>query len=296
VAIPETQLETWSHQGPTPQFTATYDSISNVLWDANSTYATRAFSVFLQGSYKNSTNVYGDSDVDIVIWTSDVYYSDISNLSPEDRQRYESGFSLAGYQLSDFRNDVVAWLTKKYESSVSLGGKAVYIKGNGTRRDADVVIAAEFRRYYTYPAQGNPTFDIGICFFLSDGTRIENFPKQHHENCVTKNQSTPWFKRTVRTYKNLRNKMIADGDIKDGLAPSYFLEGLLYNVPIAQFGGTYTENFNDTLDWLVAADRSEFVCANGLYYLLHPTSPVTWRAESCATLLNAATKKRDNWK
>ncbi len=98
-----------------------------------------------------------------------------------------------------------------------------------------------------------------------------------------------------RTYKNLRNKMVADGNINEGLAPSYFVEGLLYNVPIDRFGGTYTQNFNDTLDWLVQADRSEFECVNGLFYLCHPTSPVTWRSENCAAFLNAAVEKRNNW-
>ena len=159
-----------------------------------------------------------------------------------------------------------------------------------------MVIAAEFRRYSGYPAQGNPTYETGICFFTTDGTRIENFPKQHSERCTSKNQSTNWFKRTVRTYKNLRNKMVADRDISDGLVPSYFLEGLLYNVPFAQFGGTYTQNFDDTLNWLVGADRSQFECANGLYYLFHATSPVTWRDANCTTFLNAAVGKRDHWK
>jgi hypothetical protein len=296
VAIPEGQLETWSHQGPTTQFTSTYESIRNVLWDATSPYATRGFSVFLQGSYKNDTNVYGDSDVDIVICTDAVYYSDTSNLSAGQKQRFEGNFVPAQYALSDFKNDVVGWLNKKYPNAVSVGNKAVYIEGNAGRRDADVVIAAEFRRYYGYPAQGTPTYETGLCFFTPDGTRIENFPKQHSERCTSKNQSTNWFKRTVTTYKNLRNKMIADGDIRHGLAPSYFLEGLLYNVPVAQFGGTYMQNFNDTLNWLAGADRSKFECANGLYYLFHATSSVTWRAENCSAFLNAALRKRDNWK
>ena len=295
MAIPEAQLETWSHQGPTPQFTSTYESIRNVLWDVNSPYASRGFSVFLQGSYKNDTNVYGDSDVDIVICTDAVYYSDTSNLTPEDKQRFDGGFSSAQYNLSDFKNDVVGWLNSKFPNAVTPVNKAVYIQGNAGRRDADVVIAAEFRRYYTYPAQGAPTYETGICFFTSDGTRIENFPKQHSENCSSKNQSTAWFKRTVRTYKNLRNKMIADSLIASGLAPSYFIEGLLYNVPIDRFGGSYSANFNDTLNWLLQADRSQFVCANGLFYLCHPTSPVTWRAENCQSFLNACANKRDNW-
>ena len=295
MAIPEAQLETWSHQGPTPQFTSTYETIRTVLWDANSPYAPRSFNVFLQGSYKNDTNVYGDSDVDIVICTDSVYYADTSNLSPEDKQRYQAGWGRAEYQLSDFKNDVVRWLTQKYPSAVTPGNKAVFIKGNAGRRDADVVIAAEFRRYYTFPAAGQPSYETGICFFTSTGTEIQNFPKQHSDSCTSKNQSSPWFKRTVRTYKNLRNKMIADGLIAAGLAPSYFIEGLLYNVPIDRFGGSYSANFNDTLNWLVQADRSQFTCANGLFYLCHPTSPVTWRAESYTVFLNACVNKRDNW-
>jgi len=295
MAIPEAQLETWSHQGQTAQFTAAYEAIRTVLWDANSPYATRSFSTFLQGSYKNDTNVYGDSDVDIVICTDSVYYADTSNLPPADKQTYEAGFSRSQYQLSDFKSDVVSWLNKKYPGSVTVGNKAVYIKGNSGRREADVVIAAEFRRYTSFPVGGTPTYETGICFFPPSGVEIQNFPKQHSDNCTSKNQSTPWFKRTVRTYKNLRNKMIADGDIVAGLAPSYFIEGLLYNVPIDRFGGTYAQNFDDTLNWLVAADRSQFVCANGLFYLCHPTSSVTWRAENCTAFLSAAVKKRNSW-
>jgi hypothetical protein len=294
MAIPEAQLETWSHQGPTAQFTSTYENIRNVLFDRDSPYSNRSFSVFLQGSYKNDTNVYGDSDVDVVICTDSIYYSDTSNLSPEEKQRFDANFSPAQYTVHDFKNDVLAWLTREYPNAVTLGNKALYIEGNVSRREADLVVAAEFRRYYSYPA-GGPIYETGICFFTPDGTLIENFPKQHSDHCTTKNQSTNWFKRTVRTYKNLRNKMIADGDIGDGLAPSYFLEGLLYNVPAAQFGGTYTQNFDDTLNWLVAADRSEFLCPNELYYLCHPTSPVTWRAENCAAFLDAAARKRNNW-
>src|SRR4051794_22156683 len=106
MAIPEAQLETWSHQGPPAQFTSTYDNIRTVLYDVNSPYAAHGFSVFLQGSYKNDTNIYGDSDVDVVICTDVVYYADTDTLSPEDKQRYEGGFVPATYQLSDFKNDV----------------------------------------------------------------------------------------------------------------------------------------------------------------------------------------------
>jgi hypothetical protein len=297
MSIPEAQLETWSHQGQTGQFTSTYESIRNVLYDPNSPYAARGFSVFLQGSYKNDTNVHGDSDVDVVICTDDIYYSDLSKLSEADKAAYDAAFSSGAFSLSDFKNEVVGWLQKKYPGAVTIGNKAVYIEGNNGRRDADIVIAAELRRYFEFPAGGKPRYETGICFFNSTGTRIDNFPKQHSDNCSSKNQShaPPWFKKTVRTYKNLRNKMTEDRNIQAGLAPSYFIEGLLYNVPVDRFGGTYMQNFDDTLNWLVQADRSKFVCANDLFYLCHPTSAVTWRAESCTAFLNAAVNKRDNW-
>ena len=67
MSISEAQLETWAKQGPTAQFTATYDTLSAVLNDASSPYYLKDFKVFLQGSYKNDSNVYGDSDVDVVI-------------------------------------------------------------------------------------------------------------------------------------------------------------------------------------------------------------------------------------
>lgn len=65
MAISETQLSTWSNLGPTPQFTATYDTLKAVLNDNASPYWPKSFEISLQGSYKNTTNVYGDSDVDI---------------------------------------------------------------------------------------------------------------------------------------------------------------------------------------------------------------------------------------
>ena len=65
--IPESQLETWSHQGSITQSSNTYNAIKSVL-EANTTpYAGKNFKVFLQGSYGNDTNIYAESDVDIMV-------------------------------------------------------------------------------------------------------------------------------------------------------------------------------------------------------------------------------------
>lgn len=112
MAIPESQLEVWSHQGSVTQSAKTYDTILNVLNDSSSPYYTKDFSIFLQGSYCNTTNVYRDSDVDVVIRLNQTYYSDTNSLSAGAKANYDKSFNRATYQYSDFKADVVAWLQK----------------------------------------------------------------------------------------------------------------------------------------------------------------------------------------
>jgi hypothetical protein len=82
--------------------------------------------------------------------------------------------------------------------------------------------------------------------------------------------------------------MIARGLLADGIAPSYFLEGMLYNVPNSLFGGSYGNTVVNAINWLKKCpDRSKLLCANEQFYLLHPTNPVAWRAENLQTYLNA---------
>jgi hypothetical protein len=286
--IAESQLETWAKQGPTSQFTATYDTLKGVLNHSSAPYYSKNYSIFLQGSYKNDTNVYGDSDVDVVIRLDDVYYTDLDQLSEEDKALYNVAKSGVAYDLPDFKADVLSWLKSNYGNDVQPGSKAIFVKGNGSRRNADVLVCAELRRYHRFKSWSDQSYIEGVCFFTSDGTRINNFPRQHSDNCTEKHKATEnWFKPTVRIYKNLRNTLIEKKLIEDGLAPSHFLEGLLYNVPVASFGGSEQQNFVDTLNWLNAADRSKFLCANQCYYLFHPSSRVTWRAENCTSFINA---------
>jgi tRNA nucleotidyltransferase (CCA-adding enzyme) len=67
MAIPEAQLQTWSHQGAIAGSSSTYATVKNVLEAATTPYAAKRYKVFLQGSYGNDTNIYSESDVDIVI-------------------------------------------------------------------------------------------------------------------------------------------------------------------------------------------------------------------------------------
>jgi hypothetical protein len=296
VAIPEEQLKTWSHQGSVQQSAATYQMIRNVLNDSSSPYYQKSFDIFLQGSYGNDTNVWADSDVDIVICLNSTYYGDTSNLSEIAQNNYNN-IPTSPYSFFDFKKDVFAWLQKRYGAEVSQGKKALFIKGSGNRRDADVLVCAQHRRF-TSDSNGTDTnYQPGICFYMSDGTMIENFPKQHSENCTTKHQGThSWFKPVVRVYKSMRNRMIEDGVLKDGVAPSYFLEGMLSNVPAEKFGASYSASWVNTFNWVHAADKTKLTTASGLHWLSRDNRPVCWPTANLDAYLTAAAKYWNEWR
>jgi hypothetical protein len=294
MAIPESQLETWSHQGSVTQSSATYNTIKNALESTGSAYASKDYAVFLQGSYGNDTNIYAESDIDIVIQLDSCFYYEIEDLPDDQKARFkEVHKGGVTYDCSAFKKDVLALLKDKYGDNVKPGDKAIKIEASGSRRKSDVLVTAQYRRYYKFLGTYDQGYHTGIFFFRADNTRIANYPKQHSANCTAKHQTSgQWFKPMARVFKNMRSKLVADGIIEDGVAPSYYIEGLLYNVPNDKFGKNYQDSFVNCINWILQADRSQFLCANELYYLLREGSPVTWRDSKCTEFLSAV---RDLW-
>lgn len=296
MAIPESQLERWSHQGSIAQSAQTYETLQRVLNDSSSPYYLRDFSIFLQGSYGNDTNVYRDSDVDVVIRLNQTYYADTRSLTPNAKASYDRMFSPATYEYSDFKTEVIAWLKQNFGADVRPGKKAVQIKANGNRREADVLVCARHRGYLATSTDTDLRYDEGIVFWTSDGAKIVNFPKQHSENCTTKHKNTSQrFKRMVRVYKNMRNKMVDDGYIVDGVAPSYFLEGMLWNVPEEHFLQSYGDSFVNTFNWVSVADATKLVCANDLHWLVRDNLEVCWPTTNFTAYLAAAKDYWNDW-
>ncbi|SIO51069.1 hypothetical protein SAMN05444722_2892 [Rhodovulum sp. ES.010] len=288
MAISEDQLETWSHQGSVQQSSATYLSIKKVLEDSNAPYAGRRFDVFLQGSYGNKTNVWSESDVDVAICLTSVYYSDTGRLSADEKERYDANWSSANYSFKDFRAEVSAWLRANFGNSVTLGKKAIKVPGGSSRRDADVLACVQHRDYYSYPTNGRPSYHEGICFWTSDGDKIINYPHQHLANCTAKNgNANERFKPNIRVLKNMRNAMIDAGLIADGIAPSYFVEGMLYNIPNDHFNWTHQQTVENALTWLEGCNVPDLVCANERYYLVRDGSNVCWNSNDFRATLTA---------
>lgn len=293
MAIPEAQLVTWSHQGSVTQSASTYQSIKQTLESVNASYAGKSFTVYLQGSYGNDTNIYAESDVDVVIELNSTFYHDVDTLEASQQQTFHANYPAATYSLADFKGEVLAHLRGVYGQGVKAGDKAIFISGIGSRRDADVIVAAKYKKY---KGGSGINYTPGICFWNSKGVQIINYPKLHSANATRKHQATnSWYKPTVRVMKNLHKKLVADRRLEDGVAPSYFIEGLMYNVPNDKFGYNFDSTMVESINFLLVADLSQFEVVNEQYYLLHATSPVTWRAEKCAAFLNATRDLWNNW-
>lgn len=288
MAVSEDQLQTWSHQGSVQQSAATYDTIRRVLNDPKAPYARRDFAIFLQGSYGNSTNVWAESDVDMAICLTSTYYYETNNLDVQEKTRFEAASNPATYQLADFKREVTDWLKGNFGNGVTAGNKAIFVPGGNGRRDADVLACAEHRDYYSYPAYGDSGYYTGICFWTSKGDKIVNYPKQHMANCTSKQRGTnDRFKPNIRVVKNMRNAMIDGHYIDDGVAPSYFIEGMLYNVPNQDFTFTLQQSVENALSWLERCDPSPLVCANERHYLIRDGYDICWNMKDFRTTMTA---------
>jgi len=296
VAIPEAQLETWSHQGSVTQSAGTYAIVKNALENPNALYAERSFEVFLQGSYGNDTNIFSESDVDIVIRLDSVMRSDVSGLPPAQQAAHRQAYGPAVYTFDEFRQGVLTRLNTAFGTAdVEPGNKAIKVRASGSRRSADVVVCDQFRRYTRFVSGTDNNFIPGIIFPTETAGEIKNYPKLHSANCTSKHQATNgWFKPMVRILKNMRSQLVDDGIIAADIAPSYFIEGLLYNVPADRFGNNYGDTFCNCLNWLQEIDRSTLECANEQYMLLGDSN-VQWPTAKCDAFLDALVDLWNDW-
>jgi hypothetical protein len=289
MVLSETQLQTWSNKGAVTTSINAHESIRTALLSDNSPIKGRKMDFYLQGSYKNDTNVRGDSDVDVVIQLNDVWYSDTSRLSDEQRNLYRASFPDATYNYWTFRADVLKALIDYYGATkVNAGNKSFKLAGDTNRVNADVVPCVQYRRYKRFLNENDQDYVEGMLFFTqSEQRQIINYPKQHYDNGCSKNspdQTSGWFKASVRVLKNARSKLVEDKAIPESLAPSYFIECLTYNVPTDKFGGSWQSTYYSVLNWLAKADFSSFVCQSEQTYLFGDT-PEQWNITDAKTLV-----------
>lgn len=282
LAIPDNQWETWSRGGAQTTAAATGQAIREALNSPTSLVRGRDTAIYLQGSYKNSTNIRGDSDVDVVVQLRESFGYDVSTLNANERAAFDREYSSATYTLQQFRADVLMTLKSAFAGRVENGNKAIWVRKRTGFVDADVIACQTHRFFGGTPTGTTVPFHMdGMQFFTQqDQRRIVNWPRHHYDKGVEKNAATDgYYKPTVRILKNLRNFLYDSGALPNTTAPSYFVESLIFNVPNSEFGPSHKGNVLSSLVWLYKEHEQgrfhNFVSGNGFLSLFGPM-PEQW--------------------
>ncbi len=289
--IPESKLSAWAHHGPQQASIRTHETIRRALdnhrWPQGMNY-----DFYLQGSYHNDTNLTGDSDVDVVLELKSVFRHDLSALSQYERNFLSSSFETPPHDWNDFRRETLKALGGSFgKAQVGQGNKSVRLKGASQRLTADVVVCMEYRRYTSFHS-----YTPGITFqALQDKHWVVNFPKLHHDNGAAKGRRTgDRYKRTVRMFKSARNHLETTGQISPKMAPSYFLECLLYNAPDSAYQWGFQDTFRSIVNWMIQADLQNLFCQDGQQRLFGG-SQGQWSVKSARRLANQLAGLWNNW-
>ena len=290
--IPGSKLESWSKPGPSTNTKAACDSIKTALKnDPNLQRDNIKFSVYIQGSYKNATNIHGNSDVDIVIQLDAPYRLEqqdgaVKIVHPDGRK--------TDYSYERFKRDVIDALRRRYgKRAVQVGDKAIEIHSADStlQIDADVVVSQRNQ---------SPDGD-GMWFKTRGGKEIVNYPKQHYQNGAAKNRRTNGeYKKALRTLKRARSYLVKKGRISEGQVPGYFLECLLYNVPDEAFTSSapsandHQRRYCNIVNHLNKADLNEFGCQNEAHSLFGRDS-TQWNTRDAKRFVDELVYLWNNW-
>ncbi len=283
--ISEQQLTTWSNPGANTMAAATYETVSACLDDVKLRLGGADLDIYLQGSYRNSTNVRGDSDVDIVVELRSTFTYEMSHLSPVEQSIAKQGFSPATVMFDQHVQALEAALRARFGTSVTRRKKCIEIAAGQGRLKADVVPCQTYRLY-----KDASRWTEGIFFRNRDTDRdIVNYPREHIDNGFAKNADdccAGHYKPMVRVLKNLRNRVAQLGWLQTE-APSYFIECLAYNVPDASYReGTYRSRLAAVLTNLRDSSLADFMCQNGIVSLFG-SNPEQWDEADARTLISA---------
>jgi Nucleotidyltransferase domain len=244
--------------------------------------------VFVQGSYRNKTNVRQNSDVDICVRLNGTFFP----YYPEGTDRTTFGNTASDISYRQYKALVGLALERHFDTnSVTRGDKAFKIHENTYRIDCDVIATLE-HRHYGFRADSTPYFLSGIGFDTDSGKRVTNWPEQNYDNGWTKHSNTGHrYRKVVRMIKRLRDLMQTERVAAANIA-SCLIEAMVWNVPNNLFGHpTYRDDlraimahcFNATLN---DDDCSEWCEVNDIKYLFRSSQP--WTRVQAHNFLDAA--------
>lgn len=239
--------------------------------------------VYAKGSYANNTNVRLDSDVDIAVENTSIFHPD--GLDEGDVTREEIGFTPydGPYPtFESFKQAVHEALVDAFGTrAVRRENKCITVRERSTTLPADVVPCWTYHDYYRSPS-GRATYQQGTVLWADrNKARVENYPQQHYDNGVSKNQRTRRrYKETVRVVKRLENEMVDARVIEP--VPSYLIECLVYACPDHVFSRmSWVEIVRGVLGTVYdhtrtrEPDGDRWLEVNDIKYLFHPAQKWT---------------------
>lgn len=173
--------------------------------------------VFAQGSYRNGTNFRGESDVDVGVLAPDLFFYNL----PQGSTKADFGIVDATYSHAELKDDVCTALRDHLKpGAVRRGNKAIEVSETTYHVEADVAV---FLRHRRYASEGS--FISGVEMRADDGTQIINWPDQHYDNGVAKNEATGGrYKEVVRSLKGVNSEL-------PNPISTFLIECLAWNVP-----------------------------------------------------------------
>ena len=278
--IPERTLSRWSHHQAGTAFKQAHipirDTLAEYDWPSEVKYQ-----VFLQGSYKNDTNLGGDSDVDVVVRLASRLRPRVADLSSKELQN-DGSHKVALQRWESFRDHALKAMRARFGNAVRSGRKTLKVPKGKIPADADLVV--------TLRCKG------GMAFYLPDERRwVVSFPQQHHDQGQKKEEATDYrFKRTIRMFKAARNRLVGKKMLTKDDAPSYFIECLIYNVPNGLFVERLVPTYTGIVDWLRNAKLKDFQCQNGRVELFGPGRE-QWSQKKARAFVRALQELWDTW-
>ena len=192
--ITERTLSRWSHHRASTAFTQAHLPIREAL-EAHTGLSKFKYEVFLQGSYKNDTNLGGASDVDVVVRLSTKLKPAVAALTGKQLQE-DGSHRFVLQQWESFRSEALRALRARFGKTAESGRKTLKVPKGKIPADADLVVTVSHKE--------------GIGFYLPDERRwVVSFPQQHHTRGLKKEKAANMrFKRAIRMFKAARNRLV----------------------------------------------------------------------------------------
>ena len=192
-----------------------------------------SYGTFLQGSFSNGTAISNLEEIDIVAIRRNAPSTVFGGQTTVYPIPWETIFNEVQYQLEASRH---------YQGATTKDDKFIKV---ATGLSADVVPAREIA--------GTDSDPVSI-YSKREGRERKHFPRIHHENVLAKDAATQQrFKPAVRMFKYWARSHFPDDAY---VAPSFYLECLIYNFADAAFLANPAERFAHIASTIAALNYS----------------------------------------